>query len=1089
MRQETKKRGFMARIQLALLPALVLAASVSARADWRQLAPQPQQVPDSGYSIPATNGNLWNLDGYDVRLTQPDGASRVVLRTNDRAYFEGNLLPDGGILLRDSCLLERLDERGQRSWSLTELPRDSCADVAVQADGSFWLSHEQQLLAYDAHGQRRATIESDNTTLDFDALATLANGDVVAARKSNWTVQAETAAITRYAHSGVAAWSWTSTEARQINHVTLSSDGDILAEMQKPQINRPRAEWVQPALQRWSPSGQLLWSLPLPTPSTHILDILPAANGESYVLAGFSDGFENVGLHQVLRVTREGSVRWREAVRCLWFSPSQITAEGNDGFALLCNLGQDRVELRRWNASGQSGSAVQLAAITVARSLYRLDADSLLANGFANSNLTLRIGRDGTVAQYPAGGYPLQPAPTALIGQYLAADGSSYVVTQEDRYEPESYDLTRYAADGRRLWTIARPRVYDGFDEQPISAAGSKVCIAERGRSFGDVIPPQLVCFNHGDGSLAWSVTLPPRSTVCAFRTLDDGRVVSVISAPGTQTPTRASVQTFSADGQPITDADAIGCRSAIDANGRATVISSTSIAQYESDGRRNYQVAREAGVEWVTFALTSSDDGSAWLVEGTSRDPRNIRALRPDGSTRWLMPSGLTPGPFIDYAINATTDAVYVLQGTDYTFEGSRLSIGSRQSRLLRLDAASGAHRWKHDSINPGFVASTASQFSVSPDGRRVVLAHGWTDRLRLERLDALSGLLEEERFIAANTMRTAGRISGPRALALDTRGRARLTLQVLDDSAGRTAALFSIDHLGTPAPPVRLDQPGLGGAWWSPYANGEGIVLDWIAPQRTLFGAWFTYTSAGGNDPAQLRWYTIQAGNVATNATSIQLPILETTGGNFDAGPPASPIQVGTARLRFTDCDNGTLEYRFDASHNDGASGTITLSRLTPATQSCILANGSIRPGAGAKPPQGGFDARMSGTWFEEATSGQGLQFTVQPGGVFFAPWFTYDPQGQGDDANSEHWFTLQGSLANAVNGSAEVLIAQSLGGAFDRVPTYNGFAVGKATVTMRDCGHARIDYRFDDDARAAAFRNRRGEIELVKIGGCTP
>ncbi|MCQ4166382.1 hypothetical protein [Tahibacter harae] len=1078
MKEETSKWGFMARIRLTLLPALVIAASAPAHADWRQLAPQPQQALHPGDYLPGKNGTLWSLDGYGVSLTQPDGASRVVLRSPDRTYFEGNVLPDGGILLRDDCLLERLDGRGQRSWSLTDLPRYTCADVAVHSDGSFWLSHEQQLLAYDAHGQRRATIESDNTTLDFDALVTLANGDVVAARKANWTAQTETAAISRYARSGAAAWSWTSTEAWQINHVTLSSDGDILAEMQKPQINRPGAAWVQPALQRWSPSGQLLWSLPLPAPDGVILGIVPAANGESYVLASNSFGADDATLHRVLRVTREGSVRWQEAVRCQWFSPSQIAAEGNDGFALLCNLGQNRVELRRWNASGQSGSAVELGALKSARSLYRLDADSLLANGFSNSNLTLRIGRDDTVAPYPPGGYPLQPAPTQLTGQYLAADGSSYVATQEHRYEPESYDLTRYAADGRRLWSITRPRAYDGFDQLSIRAAGNKVCIAEPGPLSDNTIPSQLACFNHRDGSLAWSVTLPPRGLVCAFRTLGDGRVVSVVGTPSTQTSMRASVQSYSADGRLITDTDAgdIECRSTIDATGRATVVSSTSIAQYEPDGRRNYRVPRESGIELRTYLLTSSDDGSAWLVDGPYGEPRTIRALRPDGSTRWLMPSGLAPGPLYgDYAISATSDAVYLFQTTD-------LGRGILQSRLLSLDAASGTQRWKHDFTNLTPQVSNAAQFAVSPDGSRVVLARAGFDRLHLKRLDAQSGLLEQQRFIAANTYRR-----GVRALALDARGTARLTMNLLDDSAGRTAALLSIDHVGTPAPPIRLDQPGIGGAWWSPYANGEGIVLDWIAPQRTLFGAWFTYTSAGGNDPAQLRWYTIQAGNVAANATSVQLPILETTGGNFDAGPPASPIQVGTAQLHFTDCDNGTLDYRFDAGHNDGASGTITLSRLTPATGSCILADGSTRPGAGAKPPQGGFDARMSGTWFEEATSGQGLQFTVQPGGVFFAPWFTYDPQGQGNDANREHWFTLQGSLAGAANGEAEVLIAQSLGGVFDRVPTYNGFAVGKASIRMTACDKARVDYRFDDSERAGSFRKRSGTLELTKIGGC--
>jgi hypothetical protein len=42
---------------------------------------------------------------------------------------------------------------------------------------------------------------------------------------------------------------------------------------------------------------------------------------------------------------------------------------------------------------------------------------------------------------------------------------------------------------------------------------------------------------------------------------------------------------------------------------------------------------------------------------------------------------------------------------------------------------------------------------------------------------------------------------------------------------------------------------------------------------------------------------------------------------------------------------------------------------------------------------------DFALSGNWYDPATSGQGLTVEVNPGsGAFFAPWYTYAPNGAG-------------------------------------------------------------------------------------------
>jgi len=207
------------------------------------------------------------------------------------------------------------------------------------------------------------------------------------------------------------------------------------------------------------------------------------------------------------------------------------------------------------------------------------------------------------------------------------------------------------------------------------------------------------------------------------------------------------------------------------------------------------------------------------------------------------------------------------------------------------------------------------------------------------------------------------------------------------------------------------------------------------------------------------------------------------------FDTPSERRISRVGSGTLQFSDCDNGQLTYTFDETFNDGASGSMSLTRLTPATEACELADGSIRPAAGARPPARGFDARQSGSWYEPATGGQGLQMTVQPDGPFFGAWFTYDVPGPGNDPERQHWFTLYGNLSQAVNGRIELLVVQSIGGAFDRTPTRNRHIVGKATLQMHGCDSATLQYRFDDSELAGPYAGRNGDMALIKEGGCRP
>jgi len=137
-------------------------------------------------------------------------------------------------------------------------------------------------------------------------------------------------------------------------------------------------------------------------------------------------------------------------------------------------------------------------------------------------------------------------------------------------------------------------------------------------------------------------------------------------------------------------------------------------------------------------------------------------------------------------------------------------------------------------------------------------------------------------------------------------------------------------------------------------------------------------------------------------------------------------------------------------------------------------------------------GFDARQSGSWFDPATAGQGLQMTIIPpgngsSGLVFAAWFTFDPAGQSDDPIHQHWFTLQGDLSTATEGKVTLPIYRIIGGPFDGAPTQNFTQVGHATLTMQGCDSAQFQYQFDATEVAHAFAGLAGTSHLAKIGGC--
>lgn len=121
----------------------------------------------------------------------------------------------------------------------------------------------------------------------------------------------------------------------------------------------------------------------------------------------------------------------------------------------------------------------------------------------------------------------------------------------------------------------------------------------------------------------------------------------------------------------------------------------------------------------------------------------------------------------------------------------------------------------------------------------------------------------------------------------------------------------------------------PALDGAWYDPNTSGQGFQFAFLPQDGNLaFLSWYTYDVNGqfaGSDGQ--RWYTVAGSYTPGSAHAFNLAILQNSGGNFDAPPITTGVQVGTASLSFSSCNNATLTYSIPGR----PSRTITLSRLT--------------------------------------------------------------------------------------------------------------------------------------------------------------
>ena len=1065
----------------------------AAASDWTYVDFAGGSVPLSAAHAAATADGYWLFGGVNAESAalradlggRARAARRVTEASDGQAFgLDALALGDGGaIVLRLSpsgfpelslCGLVRLRADGSVLWrrSVGMWPGD-CGILGRDANDAVWIRAENIVVRFVPDG-------TAITTADYSAELTgpatrriVPVGSVDAASGILYAAASDgpghVAAITAFKPDGTHTQLWHAADNQtEIAFLLFAGDGNLYA----------LGKRATPYVFSVTKTGTLRWEKALAGDADFVDAAAFAAGGvvaidglNVYALAGNGD----------VRYARQVDVPACDACVPGFGSPRVAALPDGEALVLLAYYS----ELVRLDAHGDARWGVAPGKLVGASQLLQLADGTALVGPVQTQPGSDAVG----YVRFAATGATLPTVHDAFaqsdppLESVHADDGTLYVLSSNGPLgvgfadDNPAFRLRKITPAGQAAWKIELGAAHQmgslqlGFD---------RVCYGV----YANSPTARIECRALADGALLWSTPVP----ASPLALLDDGTVIALaggypdgtlyaLGADGAITHQTHLPFAFENRYDEVT----------IGANG-TVVISSLhdggGVYAYDRNGNSAYTLHDPFGtapaVDGQTFVL---DDGSALLMPSVgSRYEAIIWRLDAKGRELWRRPMP----EYVPRIAKAENGIVQVLAGApggrDTLLIRLSLVDGSEISRITLRDADLGRIEFDHAT---GLILAA-----------QVMNA----DVVRVRVIDPDSGTLLRD---VVQSCDARCQIYPLFDAALGSDGTLRTVMGEID--AAGTAHVRADGTLRAllPAPLVRIDQPGLDGAWYATYEGGQGFALDYIAAARMIFMPWFTYKQDGFPvpDPAYLAWYTLQ-GVVDEGATGVDLAIAQTAAGAFDSGSVGSS-QTGSAHLQFTDCNNGLLFYQVDRFVdfgngnvvNEGQGGIIVLSRLTPSTGPCVLADGSASPAQIANAPAQGFDARQSGSWFDPDTSGQGLQITVIPAGngfdgLLFAPWFTFDPSGHADDPQHQHWFTLQGSLAHASNGvAADLPILRTIGAELDAYATGDTFVVGHATLTMLGCDRARLDYRFEQTEVVHAFAGLAGRSNLVKLGGCNP
>lgn len=199
-----------------------------------------------------------------------------------------------------------------------------------------------------------------------------------------------------------------------------------------------------------------------------------------------------------------------------------------------------------------------------------------------------------------------------------------------------------------------------------------------------------------------------------------------------------------------------------------------------------------------------------------------------------------------------------------------------------------------------------------------------------------------------------------------------------------------------------------------------------------------------------------------------------------------PTAPHAAGS-RLDYVEL--GGFNASLNAQYDQGQTNNYC-SAYVAAGDTCTAAAGDTNSSRGVSLPlgtwtKGGFDLNrqgLTGSWFQAATSGQGVELEVYPDlvapgtGFLQGAWFTYDAPGTAGPAG-QRWYTFSGNLPSG-QSSASMVLYENTGGNFNAPPATSARVVGNVVFSAADCDHASMNYTFTDGT------GRTGSIALTRL-----
>ena len=137
--------------------------------------------------------------------------------------------------------------------------------------------------------------------------------------------------------------------------------------------------------------------------------------------------------------------------------------------------------------------------------------------------------------------------------------------------------------------------------------------------------------------------------------------------------------------------------------------------------------------------------------------------------------------------------------------------------------------------------------------------------------------------------------------------------------------------------------------------------------------------------------------------------------------------------------------------------------------------------------------YDAKYTGSWYDPAHPGQGMELFFIEGEEDAAPfmygaWFTFEPAPAVAGPAGQRWFTLQDARIDADDDDIVVArIYQTRGGSFDDEVADVVLPAGTVELETVACDRLILRYDFIEAEFLGDFRNLEGEVELRRLGNC--